>query len=316
MLPLWPRFLQGTCSEAPYAFYHWHHIDIFNYFTHTLVTIPPAVWTSAAHKHGVVVIGEWNGSEEQFRYIWRHDHLNMEKRTLDFWCVFSPRLWLARLSGTFITEWKEGAAVCEAFLKDEESYRAVADKLVQISHYYGFDGWLINIENKLSVSRWRPHWHWSTRYIKRPSVKICREFDSTNFIYHTNDLNKVTISAPCLLPDYKHQHFGLVDLHQWSSTGGLRAKSGLLNRFVCSFYLTVRPPRVSVQKDSVRNSNRLCVCALLCWQEGAVKNTPLFLRYLTDQMHERVTGSLVVWYDSVLETGNLDWQNQLNQSNK
>lgn len=58
MLPLWPRFLQGTCSEAPYAFYHWHHIDIFNYFTHTLVTIPPAVWTSAAHKHGVVVIGE------------------------------------------------------------------------------------------------------------------------------------------------------------------------------------------------------------------------------------------------------------------
>lgn len=43
--------------------------------------------------------------------------------------------------------------MCEAFLKDEESYRAVADKLVQISHCYGFDGWLINIENALSVSR-------------------------------------------------------------------------------------------------------------------------------------------------------------------
>lgn len=42
--------------------------------------------------------------------------------------------------------------MCEAFLKDEESYRAVADKLVQLSHYYGFDGWLINIENSLSVS--------------------------------------------------------------------------------------------------------------------------------------------------------------------
>lgn len=35
---------------------------------------------------------------------------------------------------------------------DEESYRAVADKLVQISQYYGFDGWLINIENPLRVS--------------------------------------------------------------------------------------------------------------------------------------------------------------------
>lgn len=43
--------------------------------------------------------------------------------------------------------------MCEDFLKDEESYRRVADKLVQISHCYGFDGWLINIENKLSVSK-------------------------------------------------------------------------------------------------------------------------------------------------------------------
>lgn len=55
-------------------------------------------------------------------------------------------------SGTFITEWTDGAAVCETFLSSEESYRAVADKLVQISHYYGFEGWLVNIENPLSVS--------------------------------------------------------------------------------------------------------------------------------------------------------------------
>ncbi|KAK5855686.1 hypothetical protein PBY51_007343 [Eleginops maclovinus] len=152
------RFTQGTHTDAPYAFYHWHYIDIFNYFTHNLVTIPPAVWTNAAHKHGVVVLG------------------------------------------TFITEWTEGAAVCEAFLKDEESYRAVADKLVQISHCYSFDGWLINIENSLS--------------------------------------------------------------------------------------------------------------------DVAVKNTPLFLQYLTEQMHERVPGSLVLWYDSVLEKGELKWQNELNQSNR
>lgn len=54
--------------------------------------------------------------------------------------------------GTFITEWTDGATKCEAFLKTEESYRSVADKLVQISQCYGFDGWLINIENPLSVS--------------------------------------------------------------------------------------------------------------------------------------------------------------------
>lgn len=48
----------------------------------------------------------------------------------------------------------------------------------------------------------------------------------------------------------------------------------------------------------------------------AVQNTPLFLRYLTDQMHERVSGSLVLWYDSVTEDGQLQWQNELNQSNR
>lgn len=152
------RFVQGTLTDAPYAFYHWQYIDIFNYFTHNMVTIPPAVWTNAAHKHGVAVIG------------------------------------------TFITEWTDGAKTCEAFLKDEESYRAVADKLVQISHCYGFDGWLINIENALS--------------------------------------------------------------------------------------------------------------------EVAVKNTPLFLRYLRDQMHERASTNLVLWYDSVIENGQLQWQNELNKSNR
>ncbi|CAG5898917.1 unnamed protein product [Menidia menidia] len=152
------RFVQGTNTENPFVFYHWQHIDIFNYFTHQLVTIPPAAWTNVAHKHGVIVLG------------------------------------------TFITEWSEGAAVCEAFLKDEESYRAVADKLVQISLCYGFDGWLVNIENVLS--------------------------------------------------------------------------------------------------------------------EAAVKRTPPFLRYLSEQMHERVSGSLVLWYDSVTEDGQLKWQNELNQSNR
>ncbi|XP_046893879.1 cytosolic endo-beta-N-acetylglucosaminidase [Hypomesus transpacificus] len=152
------RFVQGASSDAPYVFYHWQYIDIFNYFSHNMVTIPPAVWTNAGHRHGVLVLG------------------------------------------TFITEWTDGKTTCENFLKDEESYRAVADRLVQITHYYGFDGWLINIENTLN--------------------------------------------------------------------------------------------------------------------EVAVKNTPLFLRYLTDQVHERVPGSLVLWYDSVLVDGQLKWQNELNQSNQ
>lgn len=56
-------------------------------------------------------------------------------------------------AGTFITEWKEGGQLCEAFLAgDERSYQAVADQLVLIAQFFRFDGWLVNIENSLSVS--------------------------------------------------------------------------------------------------------------------------------------------------------------------
>ena len=47
-----------------------------------------------------------------------------------------------------------------------------------------------------------------------------------------------------------------------------------------------------------------------------MRNTPLFLRYLTDQMHLRRPSSLVIWYDSVLQDGKLLWQNELNTRNR
>uniref|UniRef100_A0A8C5WDQ0 Cytosolic endo-beta-N-acetylglucosaminidase n=1 Tax=Leptobrachium leishanense TaxID=445787 RepID=A0A8C5WDQ0_9ANUR len=103
--------------------------------------------------------------------------------------------------GTFITEWEEGAKVCESFLAGEESaYRAVADQMVRLAEFYGFDGWLVNIENLLSPV--------------------------------------------------------------------------------------------------------------------AVSRVPLFLRYLTDQLHQRIPGGLILWYDSVTHSGELKWQNELNDSNR
>ncbi|XP_037384900.1 cytosolic endo-beta-N-acetylglucosaminidase-like [Talpa occidentalis] len=105
------RFIQGSPAAKPYSFYHWQYIDIFVYFSHHMVTIPPVGWTNTAHCHGVCVLG------------------------------------------TFITEWKEGGQLCEAFLAgDERSFRAVADQLVRIAQFFRFDGWLINIENSLSLA--------------------------------------------------------------------------------------------------------------------------------------------------------------------
>ncbi|XP_016061789.1 PREDICTED: cytosolic endo-beta-N-acetylglucosaminidase [Miniopterus natalensis] len=153
------KFIQGSAAQDPYAFYHWQYIDIFVYFSHHMVTVPPVCWTNAAHRHGVCVLG------------------------------------------TFITEWKEGGQLCEAFLGgDDRSYQAVADRLVLMAQFLRFDGWLINIENSLSVA--------------------------------------------------------------------------------------------------------------------AVGNTPRFLQYLTTQLHQQVPGGLVLWYDSVVSSGQLKWQNELNEHNR
>ncbi|XP_048675269.2 cytosolic endo-beta-N-acetylglucosaminidase isoform X2 [Caretta caretta] len=153
------RFIQGSASRDPYVFYHWQYIDIFVYFSHHPVTIPPVTWTNAAHRNGVSVLG------------------------------------------TFITEWTSGGKLCESFLAGEAAaYHAVAVQLGRIARFYRFDGWLVNIENALS--------------------------------------------------------------------------------------------------------------------EAAVRNLPLFLRDLREQLRRDVPGGLVLWYDSVLQSGKLQWQNELNEKNR
>lgn len=47
-----------------------------------------------------------------------------------------------------------------------------------------------------------------------------------------------------------------------------------------------------------------------------MENMPRFLQYLTTQLHQRVPGGLVLWYDSVINSGQLKWQNELNAHNR
>ena len=54
---LFCRFVQGFGSCDCYVIYHWQLIDIFVYFSHYFVTIPPPCWTNAAHTHGIPVLG-------------------------------------------------------------------------------------------------------------------------------------------------------------------------------------------------------------------------------------------------------------------
>lgn len=45
------------CASIDEAFRitHWHLIDTFVYFSHHLVTVPPAQWIAVAHRHGTQV---------------------------------------------------------------------------------------------------------------------------------------------------------------------------------------------------------------------------------------------------------------------
>ncbi|KAL2248946.1 UNVERIFIED_CONTAM: Cytosolic endo-beta-N-acetylglucosaminidase 1 [Sesamum indicum] len=63
------RFVQGGTNADAYAIWHWYLIDIFVYFSHNLVTLPPPCWTNTAHTHGVKVLGtfimEWDEGRKQ-----------------------------------------------------------------------------------------------------------------------------------------------------------------------------------------------------------------------------------------------------------
>ncbi|XP_047363269.1 cytosolic endo-beta-N-acetylglucosaminidase isoform X1 [Vespa velutina] len=47
-----------------------------------------------------------------------------------------------------------------------------------------------------------------------------------------------------------------------------------------------------------------------------INNLVYFVKYLSDHIHKEIIGSEIIWYDSVINTGELKWQNELNEKNK
>lgn len=114
---------QGNDKSTIYSAQYWNHVDIFIYFSHHRITIPPPVWINAAHRNGVRCLGN---------IITEHDRDMLETDEM----VSGPGQALSDEDGNDI--------VNRAWFS-----RTYADKLVDMAVYYKFDGWFINIESDL-----------------------------------------------------------------------------------------------------------------------------------------------------------------------
>ena len=57
-----------------------------------------------------------------------------------------------------------------------------------------------------------------------------------------------------------------------------------------------------------------CFCCVFC-EDAHVPSLAQFVRSLTEECHRRRPGSSVLWYDSITCTGELKWQDELNENN-
>ncbi|KAI8375697.1 endo-b-N-acetylglucosaminidase [Choanephora cucurbitarum] len=108
--------VQGNMFENIYFIQRWHLADMFNYFSHERVSIPPVNLINTCHRNGIKCLGtflvEGNSQMHEMEAL-LHGPPFIDSNDDD-----PMRLW----------------------------HPFYADKLVAIAKRYNFDGWLINIE--------------------------------------------------------------------------------------------------------------------------------------------------------------------------
>ncbi|CAG8525835.1 488_t:CDS:2 [Paraglomus occultum] len=105
-----------------YSIQYWQYVDIFIYFSHHRISVPPRQWTNAAHRNGVKVLGNFITEDLE---------------------SFEPDFLLL------------GPGDKQTFPELDEDQRRVfsrffANKLIGLAEYYNFDGWFFNIESHLT----------------------------------------------------------------------------------------------------------------------------------------------------------------------
>ena len=62
------KYIYGSEYYNFFQHFYWNIINIFIYFSHNLITIPPISWINVCHKHNVKILGtfitEWDSGAE------------------------------------------------------------------------------------------------------------------------------------------------------------------------------------------------------------------------------------------------------------
>ncbi|KAJ6473218.1 glycosyl hydrolase family 85-domain-containing protein [Mycena sanguinolenta] len=144
---------KGGYTESPfslgYTFNFWSTVDVFIYFSHHRVTVPPSGWITAAHRQGVKMLGtlifEGNGEDD---------------------CL---RLLVGRLPKS-----KTGPAMQPTEFRSLPLSPHYARLLAELAHQRGFDGYLLNFECPLrgGIEQTRAVAAWTTLLVDELRSKI------------------------------------------------------------------------------------------------------------------------------------------------
>lgn len=141
----------GDNNDFGYSCQYLHFVDVFCYFSHHLVTIPPLQWTIACHRQKIPCIGtvivEWERGIDQIMNL-----------------MYGPN---------YRKEF-------ESRQRDFDPY--FADRLVDVAEYYGFDGYLINIESPLPSST---HTFVLKRFVQYLTKRIQQRIPNSQIIWYS-----------------------------------------------------------------------------------------------------------------------------------
>ena len=92
---------------------------------------------------------------------------------------------------TLITEHIQGFNLCENLFKNKTKIDIFVSKLCDITVFYGFDGWLLNIENKIESGRIE-----NLIYFINKLVNVLRSIDSSRYkvIWYDSVINNGNLS--------------------------------------------------------------------------------------------------------------------------